>query len=446
MCALAEAFVHAGLEITGCDLRPGTGATALEELGVPVAQGHDPGHLDGASALVVTSAVPSTHPELEEARRRDLPVFRRAEALGEWVSSGTVVAVSGTHGKTTTSALVAHVLEAGGLDPTAFVGGRNLRWGGNLRVGGDELFVVEADEFDRSFLALDPDVAVVTNLEADHLDVYGDLSGVRDGFRSFLDRTREGGTVVACADDPEVGRLLPGLPFQVTTYGFSAGTQLRGTGVEADAFSSRVRVWEEGVDRGGITVPAPGLHNVRNALAAAAVGRTFGVSWDQIRDGIAGFQGVGRRFQRLGEAEGVVVVDDYAHHPTEVEAALEAARSAFPHRRIVAVFQPHLYTRTRDFLEAFGGALAAADRIWVTDVYPAREEPIPGVDGQAVAEAVKAAGGKDVTFHGEVGTLPEALVAQLEEGDLCLTLGAGSVEAVGPEVVARLKGRGGDHA
>jgi len=449
MCALAEAMARQGGRITGCDLAPGEGTRSLERLGVRVQMGHDPGHLDGVVAVVASAAVPHDHPELRAARDSGIPVLKRAEALGEWVGEGTVVAVAGTHGKTTTTAMLTQILAQAGKDPTGFVGGRVPAWEGNLRPGSDTLFVVEADEYDRSFHRLRPAVAVVTNLDADHLDIYGDLDGVRAGFRTFLEGVDPAGTVLVCADDPGASSLLAGLGREGRTYGLAAGSQLRATGVELEGSPARFRVWEDGRSRGELELPVPGLHNVLNALGAAAAARALGAEWSAIREALAGFAGVGRRFESLGSAAGVRVVDDYAHHPTEISVTLAAARSSRPTDRLVAVFQPHLYSRTRDFAGEFGRALSAADSVWVTEVYPAREAPIPGVDGELVASEVRAAVGRgegvasEVVVHRELDGLAEALADALRPGDLCLTLGAGTIERVGPELMRRLHAREG---
>ena len=459
--ALAEAVLRSGGEVTGCDLRPGPATQRLETLGARVQEGHDPAHVSGVAAVVASAAVPADHPELVAAGERGLPVLKRARALGSWVNRGRVVAVAGTHGKTSTTAMTAEILATGGLDPTAFVGGKVPSWDGNYRHGRSELFVVEADEYDRSFHELDPDVAVVTNVEADHLDIYGDLDGIREGFRTFVEsvpggsaspagaattgRTPASGRVIVCGDDPEASRLLPVVGGRGYAYGLNPGVQLRAVDVRAgDTGSSggegeprgfRFRVVEEGRDRGEARLRVPGLHNVRNALAAAAVARFLGVGWDDVFAGLERYRGVGRRFQRLGTVAGVEVVDDYAHHPTEVRATLHAARAAHPERRLVAVFQPHLFSRTRDFHREFGAALALADEAWVTDVYPAREEPIPGVTGEMVVEATLRSGGRSVHYHPELDGLAESVAASLRPGDLCITMGAGSVEVVGPRIL-----------
>ena len=451
MCALAEALVRTGRSVTGCDAAPGRSAGGLGALGIEVSPGHDPGHIDGTAALVVSAAIPSDHPEIVAARSAGLPVLKRAEALAQWVNRGRVLGVAGTHGKTTTTALLTEILAAAELDPTGFVGAEVVGWGSNLRPGRDDLFVVEADEYDRSFLHLRPEVAVVTNVEADHLDIYGSMEGVREGFRSYLAQVVPGGAVVACADDPGAGALLQGLPRTVTavSYGFSAGSVLRGLDLQVSDGRLRFHVREQGHDRGHLVVRLPGIHNARNALAACAAARHLGVEWTAIREGLVRFRGVRRRFERLSPDGEVEVIDDYAHHPTEVAATLTAALSSFPGRRVVAVFQPHLFSRTQAFHEEFGQALAMAHSVWVTDVYPAREEPIPGVDGGLVAEAARGAGAGEVQYHGELSSLAEVVADTLRPGDVCLLLGAGSIERVGPELVRIMDGsqvgEGGAH-
>ena len=300
------------------------------------------------------------------------------------------------------------------------------------------MFVVEADEYDRSFLTLEPNVAVVTNLEADHLDVYGDLEGVRESFFRFASKLRPGGRLIACADDPGASSLLASTPAGYS-YGFSPGAQLRGVDPQVDDAGVRVSVVEDGVPRGRIHVTTPGRHNLLNALGATAAARAAGAPWGAIVTGLGDYRGVERRFERLGEAGGVVVVDDYAHHPTEIRATIVAARSTYPVRRVVAVFQPHLYSRTRDFAPEFGRELAEADVVWVTDVFPAREEPLEGVTGELVSRAARRAGATSVHDHASVGDVHLAVAGELHPGDVLLILGAGSVEDVGPRVLALLR-------
>jgi UDP-N-acetylmuramate--alanine ligase len=299
--------------------------------------------------------------------------------------------------------------------------------------------VVEADEYDRSFLTLEPDVAVVTNVEADHLDVYGDFAGVRAAFAEFTARTRAAGRVVVCADDQGAASLLAGLSGESYTYGTSAGSMLRASGVTVSAVATTAELHEHGRPVGTLEVRVGGRHNLLNALGAAGAARALDVGWPDIVAALGGFAGVGRRFERLGEVEGVVVVDDYAHHPTEVRATLEAARARFPDARVVAAFQPHLYSRTRDFAAGFGEALALADVVWVTEVFPAREAPIPGVSGELVVEAARAAGAGDVHYREGLDALASSLADSLHSGDVLVTLGAGSIEELGPAVLERLE-------
>ncbi len=440
MAPLAEMVLRSGAVVTGCDLVESRAATALARLGMRFDLGHDPSHVDGVAAMVVTSAVPPDHPELAAAEAGGVPILKRAEALGQWVNDGRVAGIAGTHGKTTTTAMATHILEEAGIDPTGVVGGEVSAWGGNLRPGASDVFVVEADEFDRSFLTLRPDVAVVTNLEADHLDIYGDLRGVRASFASFVDRLAAGGTLWVCGDDPGAARAGVPCGGRTRSYGLAPGAQLRAVSVRVHGAGSTFTLIEDGVRAGDFTMAAHGVHNVRNALAAVGVGRTFGAGWDAVRAGLAAFDGVGRRYEVLGEAAGVHVVDDYAHHPTEIAATLAATRAANPGRRIVAVFQPHLYTRTRDFHREFGSALGTADRVWVTDIYPAREQPIPGVTGALVADAAGGSGSR-AAYHAELETLPEAVADDLTAGDVCVLMGAGSIETAGPRVFALLRER-----
>jgi UDP-N-acetylmuramate--alanine ligase len=438
MCALAELLVRSGGRVSGCDAKDSTPLRDLAALGATVHVGHDAGHVAQASALVMTSAMPTDHSELVAARAAGIPVLKRAEALGAWVAGGKVVAIAGTHGKTTTTAMTTEVLAHANRNPTGLVGGRVAGWQGNLRFGGDALYVVEADEYDRSFHQLTPDVAVVTNVEADHLDIYGDYEGVRKGFREFLARLRPGGRAIVCADDHGASSLLPPLGSAGYTYGTAAGSMLRAIEITIGPRMTRCTVVEGGQRVGALVLRKGGRHTLLNALGASAAARALGVAWSQILEALAEFSGVERRFERLGEAAGVSVVDDYAHHPTEIRVTLEAARAVFAGQRIVAAFQPHLYSRTRDFTAAFGEALAVADVVWVTDVFPAREAPIPGVTGEIVATAARRAGAGAVRYHADLATLPGALAESLLPGDVLITLGAGSIETVGQEVLERL--------
>jgi len=436
MSALAELFVRRGASVTGCDAA-GDPTGDLARLGIAVSTGHDPSHVDGARAVVVTSALVKTHPELQRARDLGIPVIRRAEALGEAVSGGDLIAIGGTHGKTTTTVMTTEALEAAGAQPTGIVGGRVGAWGGNLRYGSDGLFVVEADEYDRSFLALTPTVAVITNVEADHLDIYADLADIYRTFEQFAAPAR---TIVLCADDRGANRLPTPSSAEVIRYGLhSLDARLRAVDVRTEGGGSLFEVEFDDEMLGEVELSVPGVHNVLNALAAIASGLTLGLTLGAMRPGLASFRGVERRFQRLGAARGVDVVDDYAHHPTEIRATLAAARTAFPGRRIVAAFQPHLYSRTRDFAREFGEALAAADSVYVADIYPAREQPIPGVTAELIVDSTREAGGS-VAWQGERASLSNELARTVRGGDVVLTIGAGDITKTGPELLRALGG------
>jgi UDP-N-acetylmuramate--alanine ligase len=436
MCALAELMVRRGRAVTGCDAKDNATVERLRRMGVRVEIGHAAEHVRGAGAVVVTAAVPQDHPELEAARAAGVPVWKRAAVLGALVEPGRVVAIAGTHGKTSTTAITVRLLREAGLDPTGIVGGTVAEWDGNLHVGSD-LYVVEADEYDRSFHHLAPDVAVVTNLEADHLDIYGSLAGVREAFHTFLSGLRPNGRAILCADDPGASVLLPRLRDRGYTYGTSAGAQLRAIDVTSGPDGMRFRVVEDGRDAGEGRLLAPGRHSLRNALAGAAVTRHFGGDWAAIRRGWAAHRGVRRRFDRIGSAAGVEIVDDYAHHPTEILATIAAARDAWPARRLVVVFQPHLFSRTRDFADDFGRVLAQADVAWVTGIFPARERPIPGVDHHMIVDAVTRAGG-EVRDHEDLDSLHDAVADETEGGDVVIGMGAGSIERFAPRLLGRL--------
>lgn len=442
MSALAELFHRRGVRVTGCDASI-AGVGDLKALGIPVVAGHEPSHVDGARALVVTSAMPKGHPELDRARQIGIPVIRRAEALGEAVNDGRVVAVAGTHGKTTTTVLVTEALAAAGMEPTGVVGARVAAWGGNLRRGGDDVFAVEADEYDRSFLSLRPTVAIVTNLEADHLDIYRDLEDIRETFSTFLKPAR---WVVACADDPEANRLPYPVSAEVIRYGIevegavSPDARLVARRIRPEGVGSRFDVTFDYKSIGEFVLPLPGLHNVRNALAAIGTGLALGAEPAAMARGLAGVQGAERRFQRIGEVRGIQVVDDYAHHPTEVAATLSAARGAYPGRRLVVAFQPHLFSRTRDFATEFGAALAAADAVWLCDIYPAREQPIPGVSSALIASAMTGAG-RPPAWTGPRTDVVASLRPALRRGDVVVTMGAGDITLASRDLLAALAGR-----
>jgi UDP-N-acetylmuramate--alanine ligase len=434
MSGLAELFLRRGIPITGCDAHPAT-ATDLARMGVKV-EPHNPQHAVGARALVVTSAMPKDHPELVRARELGVPVVRRAEALGEVTAGRELVGIAGTHGKTSTTVLTAAALSAAGREPTVLAGGRVSAWGGNLLPGSDRLYVVEADEYDRSFLALSPTVAVVNNIEADHLDIYADLADIKSAFAQFVRGAR---SIVLCADDAGANSLPTPSSTEVFRFGIdSPDARVVAKGLTLSPNGSSFRLVFDDEDLTGVEIHVPGRHNVLNALAALSAGLAIGASPSAMAAGIAEFSGVERRFQLLGEARGVVVIDDYAHNPGKVTAALATARVAYPTRRVVAAFQPHLFSRTRDFAREFGAALANADAVFLADIYPAREQPIPGVTSSLVADALLAAGGT-LVWQGDRASLAEALAGSVRDGDVVLTVGAGDITKTGPELLERLR-------
>lgn len=434
MSALAELFALRGALVTGCDVHPES-ATDLVRRGIEVFDGHSPEHVAAARAVVVTSAMPKQHPELVRARQLGLPVVRRAEALGEVTAGTMLVGVAGTHGKSTTTVLTTEALAAAGLDPTGYVGARVAAWNGNLRPGTAARFVVEADEYDRSFLALAPTVAVVTNVEADHMDIYADLDDLRRTFARFVHGARY---VVLCADDAGANHLPTPAAAEVIRYGLaSSDARLVATDLRREGLGTRFSVAYDGKPMGEVALALPGEHNVRNALAALAVGLGLGVTVEQMAPGIAAFRGVERRFQLLGEVGGALLVDDYAHHPTEVRATIRAARAAAPDRRLVVAFQPHLFSRTRDLAQAFAESLAEADVVHLLDIYPAREQPIAGVSSDLIADAMRTLG-RPAVWRGSRAELTAAIAPTIRAGDLVITMGAGDVTRAGPELLAML--------
>jgi UDP-N-acetylmuramate--alanine ligase len=439
MSGIAEILLLATpLEISGCDLARSDVTARLEKLGAQIAIGHDPAHLASADLVVISSAVAESNAEVAEARARGIPVIRRAEMLGEIMRLKQGVAVAGTHGKTTTTSLTGMVLTEAGFDPTIVVGGQVHILGTNARLGKGDYLVAEADEYDRSFLELTPVVAVITNIEADHLDTYRDLDDILDAFATFANRVPFFGAVVACVDDAGVRRLLPRVKKRVVTYGESPEALLAAKSVRLEATSTIFDVWDAGEGRlGSVRLRLPGKHNVLNALAAIAAGRELLIPFETIARALAAFTGVVRRFELKGERDGVLVVDDYAHHPTEIRATLAAARQVYPERRLVALFQPHLFSRTRDFTEEFGVALAKADVNIVMDVYPSRERPIPGVTGELVADATRRAGHTRVIYTHDKKRVVDCLEQTLRPGDLLVTLGAGDVVKFGEEYLKR---------
>ena len=441
MSGLAEVLVGLGHVVSGSDLRQSRVTERLRRLGVRCSAGHDARHVDGADVVVLSAAVPPDNPERTAALRRGIPVVARGAMLAGLAASRRAVAVAGSHGKTTTTAMVAVVLDAAGLDPTAIVGGTVSAFGGNARLGRGQWMVVEADESDRSFLRLSPEVAVLTNIDEEHLDAYGGIDSLERAFVDFAARVPPGGCVVACLDDERLRRLLPGLSGPVVTYGLddpSASLFAVETACGAAGSRARVRIPAGVETEVELRLGVPGRHNLRNALAALAVATRLGVPPATTAAALARFRGADRRLQVCGEVGGVVVIDDYAHHPTEIEAVLETVRLRAP-KRVRVVFQPHRYSRTMGLLERFGTALAAADEVVLTAVYAAGEPPVPGATAEAVAAAVRRRAFLPVQVIAALDDVAGHVAATSRAGDVVLTLGAGSIGAVPRRILDALR-------
>ena len=441
MSGIAEVLLTLRYRVSGSDLAESTATRRLRQLGARIHIGHAGGHVAGADAVVVSSAVKDDNPEVVAARASKVPVVPRALMLAELMRLRQGIAVAGTHGKTTTTSLIASVLAEGGLDPTFVIGGRLEAAGSHARLGAGEFIVVEADESDASFLYLQPVIAVVTNIDADHMETYGhSMDRLRQAFVDFLQRLPFYGVAVLCADDGNVRAVMPQLTKPVTTYGLDAGAQVRALDVTASGGQMHFRAKHAGGEF-AIVLNLPGAHNARNALAAIAVGIELGVPEAAIAKALAEFKGVGRRFQNHGKVRlpgggSFVLIDDYGHHPAEMAATLAAARGAFPGRRIVLAFQPHRYSRTRDCFEDFVKVLATADALVLTEVYPAGEAPIVAADGKALARAIRVHGRVEPIFVEGVTEIPAAILGLARDGDVVLTMGAGSIGNVPAALLA----------
>jgi UDP-N-acetylmuramate--alanine ligase len=446
MSGIAELLVNLGYRVSGSDAKASEITERLASLGARIAVGHAAENIGSADVVVVSSAVKADNPEVAAARARHTPVIPRAEMLAELMRLRFGIAIAGAHGKTTTTSMVAWILERAGLDPTAVIGGRLSAFGSNARLGAGPLMVVEADESDRSFLKLSPSIAVITNIDREHMEAYGTFDRVLDAFVDFASKVPFYGAVVACIDDPNVREILPRLSRRVITYGFSDGADVRGLEASTDgrmghcSVTYRIPGHPDGAGTGEISVSVPGIHNLQNALAAIAVGVELGVPFDKMAGALAEFRGADRRYQIKGTVGGVTVVDDYGHHPTEIAAVLSAARAGSP-RRIVAVFQPHRYSRTRDLLPEFGRVLSAADVTVLTDIYPAGESPIPGILSAAIADEIRKQNRGLVEAVIPIESLPAHVASLAKDGDVVLTLGAGSIGAVGDRIVSELRKR-----
>ncbi|MGD0787906.1 MAG: UDP-N-acetylmuramate--L-alanine ligase [Terracidiphilus sp.] len=442
MSGIAEILLSLGMKVSGSDLRRGPVTDRLTQLGATIYEGHDAANVAGATVVVTSSAVGATNPEVVEAHARKIPVIQRAEMLAELMRLKYGIAIAGMHGKTTTTSMVASVLFAGGLDPTVVVGGRVDALGSNARLGTTQYLVAEADESDRSFLKLSPILAVVTNLDREHMDCYRDMEDVERAFLAFMDKVPFYGAVTACIDNPQLKAILPRARRRVFTYGVAAEADYRLEFVQAgQGRFARFVVHTAQGPLGPFELHVPGRHNVLNATAAVAIARQLEVSEEKIAEGLNRFRGVDRRFQQRGAARGVTVVDDYGHHPTEIRATLAAAREC-GYKRIHVVFQPHRFTRTFDLMDEFSGAFQDADTLAVLPIYAASEEPISGVTAERLAGRIGESSriqGPAVQFAADFPAAIAAVAARAREGDLILTLGAGSVSQLAPLILAALE-------
>jgi UDP-N-acetylmuramate--alanine ligase len=441
MSGIAEVLLNLGYQISGSDVKLSPITERLAGMGARVFEGHAASNVTGARALVVSSAVDEQNPELQEARRLQIPIIPRGELLAELMRLKYGIAVAGSHGKTTTTSMTATILNSAGLDPTVVVGGRVSTMGGsNARVGHSDFLVVEADESDGSFLKLAPIVAVVTNIDREHLDHYPSLDAIRAAFIEFVNKVPFYGAAIVCLDDANVQSILPAIRRRTITYGTSAQADVEATEIVCGAHGSDFRLRYRSTDLGKFHLPVPGRHNVLNATAAVVVAMELEVKPDAIREGLAAFQGVDRRLQTRGTAAGVTVLDDYGHHPTEIRATLDAARLC-GFRRVHVLFQPHRFTRTFHLMEEFAGAFNQADSLFVLDIYAASEKPIAGVTAQALVERIRQFGHRGAEYVGTLGRGVEALAAVAREGDAVLTLGAGNVWQAGDKLLEKLRAK-----
>ena len=439
MSGIAEILLNLGYRVTGSDQRRNEAVERLEQLGAKIYIGHEAGHLEGAHVVVYSSAVSRDNIEVQVARQRQIPTIPRAEMLAELMRLKYGIAVAGTHGKTTTTSLIGAVLAEGRYDPTIVVGGRVTSLGSNARLGQGEYLVAEADESDGSFLKLQPTIAVITTVDAEHLDHYGSLDAIRDAFVAFVGKVPFYGSAVLCLDQPNIQLLIPRIEKRLITYGLESGADLVALRLHLSGMTSRFEVFQRGSSLGECTLQIPGRHNVLNALAAIGVGLDLEIPFVTIQRALASFAGVQRRFQILGRARGVTLVDDYGHHPAEIRATLAAAKAGFD-CRVVTVFQPHRYTRTLHLRQEFLTAFNQADVLIVMDIYAAGEAPIPGVIAEDLAEGIRAHGHRNVTYLGsDRARIVEHLCEITRNGDLVLTLGAGDVSQLGPALLKRLE-------
>ncbi|MFC1514236.1 UDP-N-acetylmuramate--L-alanine ligase [candidate division KSB1 bacterium] len=439
MNGLAEIMVNLGFRVSGSDLIESAVTRRMEDFGVDVYYNHDAENISSADVVIYSAAVQPDNPELIEAKRLNIPVIKRAVMLAEIMRLKHGICISGTHGKTTTTSMVGQVLTGGGLDPTVVVGGKVKSLESHVRLGTGDYLVTEADEFNRSFLTLSPTTAVITTLEIEHLDTYGEIDELKDAFFEFASKVPFYGCIIACCDEEMIRELLPRLEKRIITYGQSKDADYQPEDIEFDQFESSFAVRYKGDSLGYFKINNPGVHNVKNALAAIAVGMEFEVPIEIIRASLQEFGGVFRRFELKDEIDDVMIIDDYAHHPTEVKASLNAARSGWRDRKIKAIFQPHLFSRTRDFYKEFGEGFGDADSVIITSIYPAREKPIKGISGRMIADWAEKCGHKDVNYIPDKKDVIEYAADNAKPGDMIITLGAGDVWDISERIILNLK-------
>jgi UDP-N-acetylmuramate--alanine ligase len=439
MSGLAELLINLGYEVSGSDLRATNVTRRLADLGGTLFEGHHQDYIEGADVVVYSSAVTPDNPELSEARDRRIPVIPRAEMLAELMRLKHGVAIAGAHGKTTTTSMVASILTCGQLDPTVVIGGRLDIWGGsNAKLGQGDILVAEADESDGSFLALSPTIAVVTNIDHEHMDHYGDMAAIRQTFIDFINKVPFYGTAILCLDNEEIQSVIPRLRKRCLTYGMSPQADLQGKDLEKEQWGTSLEVLYHGRSMGRLTVGIPGEHNVLNALAAAAVGLELELEIEVIKEGLRALGGLSRRFQVKGEKKGILLLDDYGHHPTEIMATLKTVKECWPDRRLVVAFQPHRYTRTRALLDRFAISFNDADILVVSPIYPAGEKPIEGVTAERLAQSIRDHGHKDVIHCPAQEDIVPTLINLVRPGDLVMTLGAGNIHRKGDRLFEAL--------
>lgn len=441
MSGMAEILLHRGYKVSGSDQSESETTDRLKELGATIYVGHDATNIDEVDVVVYTSAVKADeNEETREAIAQQIPVIKRSEMLAELMRMKYGIGIAGTHGKTTTTSMTGHVIQDGQFDPTIIVGGRVHSFDKtNAVVGKGDIIIVEADEYDRTFLKLTPNIAVITNIEAEHLDIYSDLNDVKHAFTEFANKVPFYGAVIVCLDDPEVRSIMPDIERRVITYGYNPQAMIRAAKISHDAITSTFTVVSDEKTYGTIKLMAPGDHNVKNALAAISVGIELGIPFERIKSGLERFEGVFRRFQIKLNSDKLIVIDDYAHHPTEVQATIQAARNGWPDRRIIAVFQPHLYSRTQQMYKEFGLSFFNAEVLITTEIYPSREKPIEGVTGKLISDTAKNYGHKDVHYLSDKALLTNKLQEIIKDGDIVITMGAGDIYRYNQNFVDQVK-------